>query len=235
MELKMELYKKQVKKAWDMVKASRKWKKIKVTCGAELRYKIEKNEMQIYILHTNELKDWLMNILAYTHKVYIFNLYEKEIKFHKGFLIAAEQLFLELIKLKNFVEIKSIFISGYSQGGSVAPILKTLLALRCNLEKDAITCVSLSGAKYMKNCNNDLNKYLKGNIIEVVNGNDLVTKLPFWFTKFTDCINIGKKRKYNLGIKIGYDKTKKGIRKFIDIPEHHWKSFEENLNKWLEL
>jgi len=224
--------KKEVKYGWDLRKESRGWTEVRgFLTGAQARFKIIDRTLYIYVLHTNELIDWVTNFKAtsYTEK---FN-DNMEFTAHTGFSIAATELhskIRDILAARGFFEFDKVFISGYSQGGSIAPLLALRLAL--TYQKMPFICIAMEGAKYIKQVNFKLAN-LK--VYNIINGNDIVTKLPFWFHKYDECIYIGKKRHWwKTGLVFRYDKTEKGIRKFIDLPEHQWASFENSLNNWLE-
>jgi len=194
--------------------------------GAEMkgRFKIGENlliEDTFVFEHTNEPRDWVTNFFACTKKVRLMG---KEIYFHRGYYLAAKRL-LDRFSHGNTAK---MFLSGYSMGAGVASIFAILYAAEnpgCE-----VVCVAMEGANYFSGKVEIENL----DIINVENGNDTVTKVPWWLGKYGEVINIGEKRRWcKTGIKLRYDKIEKGLYKFFDVPEHHFGEYKKSLDVFL--
>jgi len=211
-------------KAWQIKKEARKYKNYYqcAATGGKIFYELKAETLFIYCSVTDNepsLKiDWLTNLSAgeFRHNGNIF---------HYGFYRAAKSLFDYLTLTFNFLHVENIVIVGYSQGAAIAPILSILLSEQFQSVK--IDCVSFEAPNY---CKKACLKNANLEVVNVINGNDTVTKHPTYFTKYGDIVYIGAPRKwYKTGIVFRYDKTQSGMRKFVDIPEHQYRSVEENL------
>ena len=200
--------------------------------GADFFYEIQEEYLKVYIKHTDpELEDWLTNFCAvsYSDKTYG--------AFHKGYFIAFNNFMRYLLDsgYLHTYNYKEVVITGYSMGGGIAKVAACLFHSYFISKNFKLYAVSMEGPKSInKRANSVCKQHTNIKLFTIRNGNDIVTKIPFNFVDGGTVIQIGEKREWwKLGIKFEYNKDKKGIRKFIDIPEHHYASFKENLKKYI--
>lgn len=98
-----------------------------------------------------------------------------------------------------------------------------------------VTSVAMQGAKTI---DSEINSYIegKGKLITVINGNDIVTKSPFWFVQGGEVVRIGPKHRWwKLGIKFRYEKSESGVYKFFTVPDHEPDNFMKSFKKYLDI
>ena len=208
-------------KAWDSRKKYKNYFRDDES-GVDCYYEIDNRGLKIYIEPTNELIDWKTNLIFFKPIKDCINL--TQTKLHYGYCAAAGCVYNHLMKKNVFNNLNFVYITSYSMGSGISPILAYNISLIVDC---VVECYAFEGARIIsKKFNTPSN--LK--IYNIENGNDTVTKLPLGWTKIGEIIHIGKPRKwYKTGIKFAYNKDKKGIRKFFDVPEHHYGSVKKSL------
>ena len=157
---------------------------------------ITKEECTIFICESNSLKkdpmDWIRNFKI---KPFLINIADEDIYVHRGFYEGFIELWEDIEdKIKQY---KEITISGYSHGAGIAPLLYlTLKDLYPHIDLNAtvlfgcprvFSFLNIKGFKAMK----DLCK----GITTVRLGNDIVSRVPFWFMGYG---SVGKELKFKI-------------------------------------
>jgi len=228
-----------VQKAYDLIGESKVkgFKYRDPITGAEIRYFKEYKTLYIFVDATNDLNDWITNVGgALSYKIIHINGFA--VKIHKGYSLASYNLTNHLLieKPEIFNNIEQIFVSGYSMGGGISPCMT--LELYRNMPNFNYIGVGMEGTTYCRFPKKfELPENVK--IINVINGNDTVTKVWFWFKKIGQIIHIGEKRKW---WKIGIAKynpirtDKEGfLKQRFHIPDHHYGEFKKSLREWKKL
>jgi triacylglycerol lipase len=153
------------------------------------------NDWYICFRGTDSFLDLLTNI-NFSSLAIAYGNHKSKIRIHRGFYIAYRSVREQILnRLKSDLKSDSkIFISGHSLGASLAVLCS--LDIVYNIQQDNVFCLSAGqpklGNKYF--CEST-NKRLK-NYYRIVNGNDVVTKLPpFIFYKHCgELVEIGEKK-----------------------------------------
>jgi len=190
-----------------------------IITGAEMFYKVVDNKLKIHVRQTDDIQDLITNIKC---------------NFDSAGRKLQGKIITEMCLGKFTNEFNSVFISGYSQGGAIAPYVAKYLSYLnrvAGFGNIKFECVGFEAPRYTKK------KFTEDvKILNIENGNDLVNKIPFWLKKSGDIVKIGNKRKwYKTGIKFRYDKTQSGMYKFFTIPDHEWKNVENVLLKYCNM
>lgn len=148
---------------------------------------------------TTNLKDTLSDI----DFIQVDDLYSIPGKFHKGFhdLIfedkVAESLELEINNIISKSSHKNLYITGHSLGGALATLFYSYLqnsplSDKGKLDKDINVQLITYGCPRIGN--SDFSNSIKKDTIRVVNGNDIVTKVPiFCYNHYEKLYHIGSK------------------------------------------
>jgi triacylglycerol lipase len=162
---------------------------------------------------TSNLKDIAYD-LTFCKKVIPYDNNSTDIRVHGGFLTKYKNEFRYMChtKIKENDNIKDIVITGHSLGGAIATLCA--VDLQYNFNNKNITCVTFGSPRVGNQAFTD--SYIKRvpDTYRIVNGNDLITHLPF---KFLDYIHVCE------GIIIG---------KYQEIPSfknHNIKEYESTI------
>lgn len=174
----------------------------------------EKNDI-LYIVFrgSDDLKNWIDNFKFWKirfKKVVPYNGTNEKIKVHYGFISDYKKV--RDIILNHSKSFEKIIVVGHSLGGAISYLCA--LDIRFNQGSD-LACVTFGSPEVG---NKEFVKSFNSRIINsyrIVNGSDLVTKLPSRIFRY---FHVGKL--YQIGIKKYY---------FISIKDHHRKSYIESM------
>lgn len=222
-----------LKKAYRVYAKHKKYKQYRSKLGFDVYYHKDKkkNEVTLYIDKTNQTRDWIINLWARKNYIWKKKTMLPQGAVHRGYYWGCIDFMVFAAQSRLIGRKDKIFITGYSYGGGATKVLHALLAESLY----DITSVAMQGAKTI---NKSLDDYIKdkGELYTVINGNDIVTKCPFWCVQGGKVIRIGKKHRWwKLGIKLRFDNSEKGLYKFFTIPDHKAENFMNSFKKYLNI
>ena len=140
--------------------------------------------------------------------------YDSSIRVHTGLIDAYKSIRLELHQRYKNSEKNKIFISGHSLGGALTTLAAVDFQYNFKPELEAVAFASLriGNPSFVKSFNKRVPQFLN-----VINGQDLVTKLPpFWtfYQHVKEKVFIGKRKWYLL---LG------------SVKDHYWEKYHNNI------
>lgn len=183
--------------------------------------------LYIYFEPTNCKQDWKTN----------FNFFKKNVKnvfpikggyYHRGFLnrfLAYQSLDI----MKDAGRLNKIIISGFSYGSAVAVLYALKFSIKYNINNIQVI---LFGCPRVGN--KAFNKFYNSKIhstINIVNGSDIVTKIPFKWLGFLQFITFGKLFMFSQRMGNVIINIKRSKFKLFSFKDHQPNSYLESLEK----
>lgn len=168
--------------------------------GIDLYFSQKDGIDQIVLYGSDEKNDWITNF-TFGFKKWKRPDYAKEdtkIRVHSGYFDGWYRI---REKVLGKITSDKILVTGYSMGGGLSSIIA--VDIQYNKNPKELLCVDFDGAKvWNKAGRNSFNKRVS-NSFRIINGNDIVTKIPpFYYAAGVHQIHIGKrKRWWKLSIK----------------------------------
>jgi hypothetical protein len=138
-------------------------------------YKTDGFRTSLFLEESDGIHDWKQNLLAKSVKVRIGGIYRR---YHLGFLATALTVFRDLEKKERLSESRTYELCGYSHGAGALPSTYALILHRSkatvlqSIKKFAPPRdIYLPCRAVKKECENHFN---------FIQGNDIVTKVPWW-------------------------------------------------------
>jgi hypothetical protein len=135
-------------------------------------YSVLDNHVFIHESHGGD--DWKQNFMAFTVKVFMLDEY---IRIHAGFYLTAMTVFYHM--RENGLLSDDLIFYGYSHGAGAAP------ALCLRIANEGLNMPRLDGNFEPPRCILRPSKRIKnkcGHFINYIQGNDVVTKVPWWMS-----------------------------------------------------
>jgi len=171
--------------------AKNDWKYIRdEKSGLDIFIKTINDTDIISILGSNEFIDWETNISFFLKKYKRPDYADKnsKIKVHSGYFNAWMRVRDETLF---YIKSDKVIVTGFSMGGGVSSIIA--VDIQYNKNPKELICVDFEGAKVWNKAGMiSFNKRVT-NSFKIKNGNDFVTKLPFFYYFVGKKIHIGNK------------------------------------------
>jgi hypothetical protein len=142
---------------------------------------------------SNNVPDWITDFKFHMRRFRVpgYARHDSPIRVHSGYLDAWEKIRDSVLKL---TVCQNMLVTGFSMGGGLSSIIAVDIQYNCSPHN--LICVDFDGPKVWNKAGRDSYNHRVPNTIKIVNGNDIVTKIPPFCYHGGKTVHIGNMSKF---------------------------------------